>query len=279
MDVLLTWVGTRDPGWLNPRTNKQEQGPVLMLLEQRRFDVAYLLCTPESRAGPFPGNAGRLLRVCARRFPAMRALNWGVELVDPTDYLEVYRATFRACRQILDQEGREDRSYFVYLQPGTPQMQTVWVLLVQSGLLPARLLATVAPEFRSPTAPAWRQIDLSLADLPQVISPDELARRLGVLQAQNLSLAGRVQRLEAELALLRSGDRAGEDARDSLLPGFSLRQHLADIERAYYLRALDQAGNNAAAAARLLGLEPAAFRKRAASLGVKPRRRARHPRT
>jgi DNA-binding NtrC family response regulator len=154
-------------------------------------------------------------------------------------------------------------------------MQTVWVLLVQSGLLPARMIATVAPQFQPPNTPVWREVDLSLHDFPQVVSPDDLTQRLGVLQAQNENLAAQVQRLEAELAVARSGAGTDGTSELSVPPEFSLRRHLEDIERTYLLQALDQTGQNAAAAARLLGLDPAALRARAHTLGVRPRGGAR----
>jgi DNA-binding NtrC family response regulator len=43
-------------------------------------------------------------------------------------------------------------------------------------------------------------------------------------------------------------------------------------ERAYMIRALEQAGGNAARAARLLGIAPRTLRARLEALGVRPRR-------
>jgi hypothetical protein len=49
MDTLLTWVGTRDPEWINTRTRKQEAGPILSLLRARRFDDVQLLVDVDNK--------------------------------------------------------------------------------------------------------------------------------------------------------------------------------------------------------------------------------------
>ena len=273
-DVLLTWVGDRDPEWTDPATGRRQRGPILTLLRARRFDSVRLLFTLRSPVSDFRVRATQLLRLCRREFPDVDVRQHPVDLADVTDYAEVYRVTHHACRQILEEQ--EERSYYVYLQPGTGQMQTVWVLLVQSGLLPARMIATVRPDLRASWQPAWKEVDLSLADLPQVISPDEMTRTIGVLQAQNRNLAAAATRLEAELTVWRAG-RASPSAsggrHDTFAPGFSLPGYLVAQERLHFLRALERAEDKASDAARLLGLAPATFRARAQTLGVRLRRR------
>jgi transcriptional regulator with GAF, ATPase, and Fis domain len=77
--------------------------------------------------------------------------------------------------------------------------------------------------------------------------------------------------LRAELELLRT--RAGDVATDDEIPeGFHLRDFLAAHERALFVRALNQASGNASEAARLLGIQPHAFRARATTLAVRARR-------
>lgn len=269
MDVLLTWVGSRDPMWRNPRTGQRQPGPILSLLQHRQFDAVYLLLN-FSQVEDFPQRATAVLRACELYFPSIRAKQRPVELISPTDYCEIFRVTNHEVQRILREEGREEREYFVYLSPGTPQMQTIWVLLVQSGLLPARMIQTTPPDLMAPGAPPWREVDLSLPNFPQVVNPGETTRLIGVLEAQNSNLRAEKRRLEAEVELLRSGASRAVDG--VIPPGFRLRDVLAAQERAFFVQALEQAGGNAAGAALLLGIEPAAFRARAVTLGVRPRR-------
>ncbi|MBI3965050.1 MAG: hypothetical protein HY329_05380 [Chloroflexi bacterium] len=271
MDVLLTWVGARDPVWRNPRTGNVEPGPILSLLGSRHFDVVYLLLNLDSRVGDFRQLATGVQRACERQFPSVRVRQIPVDLVSVTDYREVFRVTNHVCQRLLDEQGRAGHSNYVYLSPGTPQMQTVWVLLVQSGLLPARLIEATPPDLLAPGNPPWREVELELEDFPQIVAPGETTRLLGVLRAQNDNLAAENRRLRAELELLRAGAPARESA--SLPPDFRLPDYLTAQERALYTQAFEQAGGKAAEAARLLGIDPARFRARAATLGIRSRRR------
>jgi hypothetical protein len=269
MDILLTWVGSHDPTWPNPRTKREELGPILSLLQGRRFDAVYLLLN-FSKVDNFAKRATGVLRLAERHFPEVRVKQRPVELVSVTDFRELYRVMNHECQAILKEEGREDRNYFAFLSPGTPQMQTVWVLLVQAGLLPARMVQTTPPDLLAPGAPTWREVDLSLADFPQVVSPGETAQLVGVLEAQRDNLQAENQRLSAEVELLRAGGNVSEE--EGIPKGFQLREYLVAQERAMYVRALQQSGGNASEAARLLGVEPAGFRARAANLQVRERR-------
>lgn len=270
MDVLLTWVGARDPGWHNPRTKQMEPGPILSLLHARHFDVVYLLLNLYSRTDDFRSRATAVLRNCERHFPSVRVRQKPVDLVSVTDYREVFHAVNHCCQEILVGEGLDDRDYFVYLSPGTPQMQAVWILLVQSGLLPARMIEATPPDLVEPGASRWREVDLSIQGFPQVVNPGETVRLVRVLQAQNDNLLAENRRLRAEVELLKAGGHLNPEGEIS--GDFDLRAYLMAEERALYVRALDHAGGKAAEAARLLGVDPAAFRARAVTLGVRQRR-------
>jgi hypothetical protein len=150
-------------------------------------------------------------------------------------------------------------------------MATVWVLLVQSGLLPATMLITTPPDFLPEGKTIrWKEVDLSLPDFPQVVTPGETQRLLGILEAQNDNLRSENLRLRGELELHKTGSAQESDG---LIPeGFSLPEHIVAQERAYYQLALSQVDDNAAAAARLLGLQPHTFRAGAQRLGLRTRR-------
>ncbi len=270
MDILLSWVGSRDPAWQNPRTNRMEAGPILSLLKNRRFDAIYLLLNLYSPMDDFRSRATGVLRNCERHFPHLKVKQKPVDLVSVTDYREIFRVVNDVSQGIVSEEGREGKEYFVYLSPGTPQMQTVWVLLVQSGLLPARMIEATPPDLLEPEAPRWREVELSIPDFPQVVNPGETARVIGILQARNDNLAAENRRLKSDLELLRAGAPARVD--EELSGGFRLREYLLAQERALYLRATEQASGNGAKAARLLGIKPATYRARAETLGIRPRR-------
>jgi hypothetical protein len=175
------------------------------------------------------------------------------------------------CQTILREEGCEGRQYFVYLSPGTPQMQAVWILLVQSGMFPARMIEATPLDLVAPGVSSWREVDLSLPNFPQVISPNETTRIIGIYQAQNENLMAENARLTAEVAMHRAGSQIDDSS--TIAEGFRMREYLTAQERALYARALVQAEGNGAEAARLLGIDAAAFRARAVTLGMWRRRR------
>jgi hypothetical protein len=269
MEVLITWVGARDPFWFNSRTNREEPGPILSLLTNRQFGAVYLLLNLDSESDDFRRRATAVLRACQRLFPTVRVRQKPVDLVSVTDYREIYLVTNQVCQEVLQEEGRKDRDYYVYLSPGTPQMQTVWVLLVQSGLLPARMIQATPPDLMPPGEPSWKEVNLDLPEFPQVINPGETVRLVGILQAQNVNLSAENRRLHAELEAIRANIH-GEQF-PLLGPEFSLPGYLQSQERVLFTLALERAGGNAAKAARLLGIAAPAFRARAVTLGVRPR--------
>ena len=271
MDVLLTWVGSRDPYWTNRRTGKaNDPGPILSLLKHRKFDVVYLLFNLYSAHDDYRQRATQVQRYCQRYFPRVVVKQRPIDLVSVIDYQEIFRVANHECQAIVREEGA-GRDYYVYLSPGTPQMQTVWVLLVQSGLLPATMIDATPEDLLAPGKRPWRVVDLSLPTFPQVVNPGETARVLGILETQNANLAAENRRLKAELRLRDAGASAPVDG--PIGPGFRLADYLRAQEQALYVRALEQAKNNAAEAARLLGVEPHTFRAGAARLGVRQRRR------
>lgn len=61
--------------------------------------------------------------------------------------------------------------YFIATASGTPQMQTVWFLLSQSGLIPATLLKITPPRFLRPSQKAVSEINLSMDSFPRITLP------------------------------------------------------------------------------------------------------------
>jgi hypothetical protein len=120
------------------------------------------------------------------------------------------------------------------------------------------MLITMPPDLLPRGEPIrWKEVDLSLPDFPQVVTPGETQRILGILDAQNDNLRSENLRLRGELELIKA---SGDSQSAGLIPdGFNLQQHLLAKERAYHELALSHVDDNAAAAARLLGLPTAYF--------------------
>lgn len=166
MDILLTFAGNRDP--FNPELIKgaYSDGPVLTLLKERAFHWIYIFTTPNTLA-----NANNLQDEIAKRMTGIESRVLNIDISDPTDYESLFLQMNRLCQKIMDKHKKERPSYWIATASGTPQMQTVWFLLSQSGLVPATLLKITPPRFLRPRQKAVSEIYLPLDKFPRITSP------------------------------------------------------------------------------------------------------------
>lgn len=141
-NVLFSFVGNHDP--LEIPRNDRDPGPVLSLLRAHttRFDHVVLFLT----GGDYVERAQVIKDVALREDLARTFSFIDIRLESVVDYEELYETMSAAVLttwKTLNLEGECS----VLLDPGTPQMQTIWFLLAQVGLLPARLLQGVPARF------------------------------------------------------------------------------------------------------------------------------------
>jgi len=91
------------------------------------------------------------------------------------------------CQKILEKNAKEKPTYFIGTDSGTPQMQTIWFILAQSGLVTATLLQGVPPKFAKGEYQV-KEIHLSLESFPQILSPDAIRRELDIIRTQRDAL-------------------------------------------------------------------------------------------
>src|SRR5919199_5670756 len=124
--ALLTWsdagVDGPAPAHHAPRP-ASDRGPVLRLLDQdeSRYDAIWILTIP---AGEKPAQA---LARAARERSANVELRV-VDLDDPSDYKQLFRALGPLASAAKRAFPREAWSVDVLLSAGTPQAQTIWVV-------------------------------------------------------------------------------------------------------------------------------------------------------
>jgi DNA-binding NtrC family response regulator len=144
---------------------------VLRLLDQdeSRYDVAWVLSIPAGE--PL---ARSLCRSLEARVPAVDLVL--VDIDDPSDYARLFRALGPLVARAKAELAHA--AIDVLLSAGTPQAQTLWVILVQAGLLPARMLQVIPPAFVPVPHPrAVREVRLDVEGFPEIRAlRDELAR-------------------------------------------------------------------------------------------------------
>ncbi len=164
--VLVTWS---DAGIAGPKPAHHgarpaaDRGPVLRLLDQpeSRYDAAWVLTVP---AGEGPTRS----LVAAMREVVGKVEARVVSVEDPSDYAALFRALGPLVGELKRTFPAPTWTIDVLLSSGTPQSQTLWVILVQAGLLPARMLQVIPAIFVSAERPPIRQVRLDMEGFPEI---------------------------------------------------------------------------------------------------------------
>ncbi len=160
MNVLLTFTGFQDPYSKSLQSENDQTGPILSLLAVREFDRVVLFSTPNTIE-----RSNQTMAAIHERHPSVVVELGHVELTDPTDYLEILRGLRRVIGA-LDLGAGSD--VYVSVASGTPQMHAVWILLVTSGEVPARILHVRPLRFVSKDRPVVSEVDLGGTEFPDV---------------------------------------------------------------------------------------------------------------
>ncbi|MCA9684478.1 MAG: sigma 54-interacting transcriptional regulator [Myxococcales bacterium] len=179
MRQLLTWSdrGTAGPAPAHHGPRPGDRGPIHRFVAHsgQHYAAARILCTPAGREGA--EQLAHELRHTLRGAPSPRVELIELPIRDPSDYEQLF--TFMApAIDGLDRRLPCD----VLLSAGTPQMQTLWVILVAAGILPARMLQVIPAAFvPDPHPEPVREVRLDIEGFPEIRAMRE---ELGRLRAE-----------------------------------------------------------------------------------------------
>ncbi len=164
--ALVTWTDRGGTAQASRARPPDDQGPVLRLLaqpeSQGRYDSAWVLSTPSAVAA-----TKDLLRQLKAHIAQVELRVLPVD--DPSDYEQLFHALGPLCRELKRSHRAPTWALDVLLSAGTPQAQTLWVIWVQAGLLPARMLQVIPPQFVPVPHPrALREVRLDIEGFPEV---------------------------------------------------------------------------------------------------------------
>ncbi|MGK0361326.1 MAG: two-component system response regulator AtoC, partial [Bradymonadia bacterium] len=142
------------------------------------YDAAVVLI-PRANRG-----AGRVLTSEMRRFIDAVELRV-VDLPDPSDHAQLFDAMSDLLPDLPDEARLPESQIDVLLSAGTPQAQTIWVIAVQAGLLDARMLQVIPPQFVPVPHPhPVRVVRLEIDGFPEIRALREEVVRLRVQGGQ-----------------------------------------------------------------------------------------------
>lgn len=175
--VLVTWSdrGVDGPAPAHHgRRPASDRGPVLRLLDETSRRDAYhraiVLAIPAGLA-----RANALADVMRTQVGAVDVR--AIDLDDPSDYAALFARLSPLAGELdaLAEHARVD----VLLSSGTPQAQTLWVILVQARMLRARMLQVIPPAFVPVPHPrAVRTVSLDIEGFPEIRQLREEVTRL-----------------------------------------------------------------------------------------------------
>lgn len=157
--ALLSFVGNHDPYNGEDRSH----GPVLSLLNERQFERVYLIWT----GADYFEKARMIEAEMQSSNPETRFFFLPFELESVINYEEIFVKLKKLTEEITDRAEASGAEFSVLLDPGTPQMQTVWLLLVKAGILNAKLLQGVPARFTGGRYMV-REVDIDSRVLPEV---------------------------------------------------------------------------------------------------------------
>ncbi len=174
--ALLTWS---DAGTVGPKPAHHaprpadDRGPVLRLLDQpdSRYDAVWILTIP---AGEAP--SGHLAGEIRKKGADASVRTVGV--ADPSDYAALFRELGAVASEARRAFPAPAWSTDICLSAGTPQAQTLWVILVQAGILPGRMLQVIPALFVGPGRPPVRVVRLDFEGFPEIRSLRREVHRL-----------------------------------------------------------------------------------------------------
>jgi len=147
MRIVLACVGNNDP------INKEGQpGPILTFMDYARAnpdagyypDRIYLLSTLDKEGADNPTqHAGEATVKILNENHTAKLVHLPLHINNPTDLDEVVEAMRNAVSDFLQDNNDSDNEYFVFVNPGTPQMQITWLSFINYGFLKATPLQSV----------------------------------------------------------------------------------------------------------------------------------------
>ena len=130
---LLTFVGSHDPYG----TEDGQFGPVLSLLNERQYDEVNLIWT-DTRFF----EKSKMIEEAMRDLGSKSKFHFHpFELESVIDYEEIFSKLRTLTTDIKSSPNGVNADYSILLDPGTPQMQTSWLLLVKAGIFNAKITA------------------------------------------------------------------------------------------------------------------------------------------
>jgi len=156
-NTLFAFVDSQDPFERGPVAGELQAGPILSLMESRRFNFVFLFHAQRTRK-----NAHDTAREIAERHPGCHVM---LHPLPDSNRKDVSSLVEELSRQVNQAMGTSKNSKnHVSMSSGTPEMRAALFLLVAAGALPATLLEVRPPGERLFGRPAVKEVQVRAPD-------------------------------------------------------------------------------------------------------------------
>jgi DNA-binding NtrC family response regulator len=131
--TLLSFVGYRDPHYTDGLDDGRQKGPLLTLLDERKFDRVVLFSRPHRFE-----QLARTRQALRELHPKLAVEIEELDLSDSTYHPHILAALRQSLAKV--RRTRPDDDYAISLLSGNAEIHACWVLLAVAGEFPARLL-------------------------------------------------------------------------------------------------------------------------------------------
>ncbi len=143
--IMLSSVGLHDPYGKN-----SSDGPIIGAVRELGPDILFLFPTreqPDERLNSTEENCRHTVAELARQFPAVKVYARPLDLPDPTDYTDIIKKLRDEIESIKLNYAQSDVQYFLAISSGTPQIQSAFLVLVNSNRIKAEVYQIINPTF------------------------------------------------------------------------------------------------------------------------------------
>jgi len=147
LKIMLSAVGLRDP---YGKGGEKSEGPILGAVRELEPDILFLFPTrrqPGERLNFTEENSRATVAELAKLFPKIKVYERPLNLPDPTDYVKIIKNLREEIDSIKESYAQSKVQYYIALSSGTPQIQSAFLVLVNSNKLRAEVYQTINPDF------------------------------------------------------------------------------------------------------------------------------------
>ena len=178
--IVVSWVALGNDPFKRDRNGRfvevdglRIEGPNLTLLRSSEYtDSVGKMYLFRGASVQEKNVAGETVDELLRRFPNLIVEEFVWDGDDPTDHKGILDFVRPNLTQIRD--SHPDETLTIHVSPGTPAMQTIWVLMAETGMIapPLELVKTIPADRRGDGDPAVETVSLDIETFFRVYTTD-----------------------------------------------------------------------------------------------------------